>query len=193
MTTTTNTATRKRKSDTITLAAAKKARLAEAAHSETVTNILSDASNYKFPSTPEAARELILELAQYARSLENEIDGYKPKAKSPAELVAAAEKLANAAKSGIRKQMTWKPSCKKGSAKWVYDGVCNDPEVMGKLLGLDGPPTFKTSKMDKDKFEVLIGNLNVSVRYDMLRLTSDVNIHWKPTDGTFKFSGNYGI
>lgn len=92
----------------------------------------------------------------------------------------------------------------------MYDGVCNDAEVMGKLLGLDGPPTFKTTKMAKEKFEDLIGDLDVGIRYcdtthfpcstysilcfsyDTLRLTSDVNIHWKPTDGTFKFSGTYG-
>jgi len=91
----------------------------------------------------------------------------------------------------------------------MYDGVCSDPEVFGTLLELSGPPMFKTKKMPKGEFENLIGDLDVSIRcvfsyvdcddflmsvssYDVLRLTSDVNIHWKPDDGTLKFSGTYG-
>ncbi|PPQ68301.1 hypothetical protein CVT25_001389 [Psilocybe cyanescens] len=189
---TTTTTTKKRKSDGLTPAAAKKAKLAVAAHAETVANVLSDALNFELPGTSKATRDFILGLAQYARSLEEEVDAYKPKAKSPEELELAAEKLANAARSGIRKQMTWKASCKTGTAKWMYDGVCNDAEVFAKLLGLDGAPTFKTKKMPKDEFENLIGDLDVAIRYDTLRLTTDVNIHWKPSDGTFKFSGSYG-
>ncbi|KAF8969374.1 hypothetical protein BDZ97DRAFT_239287 [Flammula alnicola] len=182
----------KRKSTATTTAAAKKAKMAAAVHAETVKNILADASGFDLPDTPASTRKMLLELAQYARGLEEEVDSLKPKAKSPEELEAAAEKLANAAKSGIRKQLTWKPSCKAGTAKWMYDGVCNDPEVFGVLLGLEGPPTFKTTKMPREKFEELIGDLDVSIRYDTLRLTSDVNIHWKSAEGTFKFSGTYG-
>ncbi|KDR84064.1 hypothetical protein GALMADRAFT_236702 [Galerina marginata CBS 339.88] len=188
----TTTATKKRKSDTSTSSASKKAKLAVAAHAETVENILSDAANFSLPETSMDTRALILSLAKYARSLEEEVDSYKPKAKSPQELEAAAEKLANVARSGIRKQMTWKPTCKEGRAKWLYDGVCSDAEVFGKLLGLDGSPTFKTKKMPATEFEELIGDLDVAIRYDTLRLTSEVNIHWKPSEGTFKFSGSYG-
>ena len=58
----------------------------------------------------------------------------------------------------------WKASCKTGSAKWVYDGVCSDANVFAALLGLDGPPTFKTKKMPNDEFVDMIGDLTVSVR-----------------------------
>jgi hypothetical protein len=37
--------------------------------------------------------------------------------------------------------------------------------VFGALLGLDGPPKFKSKKMPKDEFASLIGDLKVSVRY----------------------------
>lgn len=60
--------------------------------------------------------------------------------------------------------LQWKPSCKTGSARWVYDGVCNDAEVFGALLGLGGPPTFKMKKIPKADFEDAIGDLNVSIR-----------------------------
>jgi hypothetical protein len=105
-TTAATTATKKRKSDTTNTAAAKKAKLAAAAHAETVESILSDEKNFDLPDSPTATRKLVLGLALYARTLEEEVDATKPKVMSRAELEAAAEKLANAVKSGIRKQLT---------------------------------------------------------------------------------------
>jgi len=186
------TSSKKRKSDATTPAAAKKAKLAAVAHAETVESILSDEKNFELPESPTATRKMILGLAQYARTLEEEVDATKPKVLTRAELEAAAEKLANAVRSGIRKQLTWKPSAKTGSARWTYDGVCPDPNVFGAMLNLDGPPKFKATKMAPDEFQELIGDLDVSIRYDVLRLKSDVNIQWKPDQGTFKFSGSYG-
>ncbi|KAF8545585.1 hypothetical protein OG21DRAFT_1502203 [Imleria badia] len=111
---------------------------------------------------------------------------------TPEKLAAAVEKLRKAANSGIKKQMSWKPSCKTGSAKWVYDGVCSDPLVFGTLLGLDGPPSFKMHKIPVADFNNLLGQIQVSVRYDYLYLTgSHVNVRWSDS-GEFKFSGTYG-
>ncbi|EGO27747.1 hypothetical protein SERLADRAFT_461718 [Serpula lacrymans var. lacrymans S7.9] len=88
--------------------------------------------------------------------------------------------------------MTWKPSRKAGTAKWLYDGVCTDPAVFGALLRLDGPPTLKMHKMETSKFEELIGDLSSSARYSTLCVTSShVNIRWTDA-GEFKFSGSYG-
>ncbi len=30
-------------------------------------------------------------------------------------------------------------------------------------------------------------------RYNTLYMRGNVNIHWKPDEGTFKFSGSYGV
>lgn len=175
----------KRKPDAKPTAAAKKARLAHSVAKENIESIVTDSDNFPIPESTKAIQKLLLEVALYARSLEEEIQASKPKAKTKEELEAAAEKLRNAARSGIRKQMTvscyfthnyntrpltspflqWKLSCKTGSAKWVYDGVCADPEIFGVFLGLDGPPTFKTKKIPKDKFQDLVGDLCVSIRY----------------------------
>ena len=101
------TATKKRKGDaTNTSAASKRAKLTAAAHAETVVNILSDEKNFELPDSPSATRKFILGLAQYARTLEEEVDASKPKVLTRAELEAAAQKLANAVRSGIRKQLT---------------------------------------------------------------------------------------
>ena len=59
----------------------------------------------------------------------------------------------------------WKPSCKTKSAKWVYDGVCPDPDVFGALFGLDGPPNFKQKKYTVEEFEKHMGRITASVRY----------------------------
>jgi hypothetical protein len=145
----------------------------------------SDASNYPVPSSENAIRTSFLELAHYARFLEDQLAKSKPAKKSPQDLSAAVGMLKSAAVSGIKKQMSvrsllphglvlsstyfyvctqWKPSCKTASAKWAYDGVCSDPIVFGMLLGLDGPPTFKTKKYTVDEFKNLVGGIQASVR-----------------------------
>jgi len=109
------------------------------------------------------------------------------------ELDQAAQKLAKAAVSGIKKQMNWRPSCKTGTAKFNYDGVCADPAVFGHMLALGGPPTFKMKKFPIEEFENLIGDLDSSARYSTLHVKSDVNVRWNPETGEFKFSGTYGV
>ncbi|KAG2352060.1 hypothetical protein BDR07DRAFT_1573422, partial [Suillus spraguei] len=65
--------------------------------------------------------------------------------------------------------------------------------VFGTMLGLGGPPTWKTHKMSIDDFENCIGCINVSTsRYSDLYLKGQqVNIRWSDS-GEFKFSGTYG-
>ncbi|KZS96896.1 hypothetical protein SISNIDRAFT_450650 [Sistotremastrum niveocremeum HHB9708] len=143
------------------------------------------------PEDDEDVREWLWRMAQYARSLEQGA-GIKP-AKSPEEIGAAAEKLTTTVRRGIEKQMNWKPSCKTGSAKFSYDGVCPDPDVFGAMLGLDGKPTWKAKKFEATEFSDLMGGIQASVRYDNLYITSkEVNAKWNPDTGEFKFSGSYG-
>jgi len=95
------TATKKRKSGTTSTAASKKAKLIIDAQADTVAKILSDATNYEIPDDDAEIRDTIVKLAQYARSLEEEISASKPKEMSPQQLEAAAVKIASAACSGI--------------------------------------------------------------------------------------------
>lgn len=68
--------------------------------------ILASPSDFELPATDDATREKLIEISKYARSLEEQIASLKPKEKSPAELKAAANKIAAAANSGIKKQCT---------------------------------------------------------------------------------------
>ncbi|KAI0371868.1 hypothetical protein BV20DRAFT_1015858 [Pilatotrama ljubarskyi] len=203
----------KRKADESAPAPAKKAR-GNAAHAATVAlvnSILANPKSYPISGDEQVVRKSLVDLATYARTLEQQVAALtgpaapvassskavaqaapaKP-AKTQAELEEAAEKIRRAAQSGIKKQMTWKPSCKTGSAKWSYDGICPVPEVFGALMGLGGPPKFKMKKISTDEFQRLVGPIQGSVRYDTLYITSnEVTVRWSDT-GEFKFSGSYG-
>ncbi|RDX54421.1 hypothetical protein OH76DRAFT_960558 [Lentinus brumalis] len=161
--------------------AAKKSRgaVTHTATAAMVDSILANPKSYLVSDNEEVVRKSLVDLASYARSLEQKLAESalgsavgsskavvvaKPAAKSPAELEEAAEKLRKAAVSGIKKQMSWKPSCKTGSAKWSYDGICTDPEVFGALLGLGGPPTFKMKKFTAQEFQNAIGHIQGSAR-----------------------------
>lgn len=99
---TTATSSKKRKADASSSGTSKKARVSTAAK-ELVASIVSDPSGYAFPEDEEDARGALVELARYARSLEEQIQST---VKSPEKIQADAEKLSSAINKGIRKQMT---------------------------------------------------------------------------------------
>ncbi|TFK25930.1 hypothetical protein FA15DRAFT_755399 [Coprinopsis marcescibilis] len=158
-----------------------------------VKAILEDASNFSIPQEEASMRLELLELARYARSLEEDLASLTPKPKSENDLNGEVTKLSAAILSGIKKQMTWKPTCKSAlGSKWAYDGVCNDAKVFGLLVGLDSPPTFKMKKYTTQEFYESVGYVDASARYSNLYLRGTITIRW-PGDGTFKFSGSYGV
>ncbi|KLO07904.1 hypothetical protein SCHPADRAFT_1001300 [Schizopora paradoxa] len=191
----------KRKSDASTADSSKKRKSSSESHAAAkalVKIILANPESYEPPANDsEALRVTFVELAEYARSLEGQVaqsasNGKAAATKTPEQICAEAERLANTVNSGIKKQMSWKPSCKTGSAKFSFDGFCPDPNVFGALFNLEGPPKFKAKKFPKDEIQEYIGDVVGSVRYDYLYITSDVNVRWNPDTGEFKFSGSYG-
>jgi hypothetical protein len=95
----------KRKAAESSAAANKKAKLAEEGATQ-VEAILSDALGFAIPDDEKDIRAEMLRLAQYARSLEDEIASTKPKEKSDDEVAEEVEKLAAAVRSGIKKQLS---------------------------------------------------------------------------------------
>ncbi|TCD70024.1 hypothetical protein EIP91_005276 [Steccherinum ochraceum] len=176
----------------------KKARTDANAHASAialVNTILANPDAVTLPEDDDAIVKNYIELAQYVRALETQLaaggDASGAKTKSSDEIATAVEKIRKAAVSGIKKQMSWKPSCTTGTAKWTYDGVCADPVVFAALMGLDAPPKWKQKKFSVDEFTNLFGEVEGSVRYDKLYITSkDVNVRY--SDGEFKLSGTYG-
>jgi len=183
----------KRKSSTAARGSSKKARTAHASAIAAVESILDDPDNYPVPDSPEDVRDVLHGIALYVKDLqEGGTQSGSAPSKSKEQLDAAAEKIRKAAVSGIEKQMTWKPSCKTGSAKFSYDGVCADPEIFGHMLGLGGPPKFKMKKYPIDEFDDIMGGIRGSARYDHLCLRgNNVTVRWSES-GEFKMSGTYG-
>jgi len=100
----------KRKSDASTVAS-KKARTHTSAQA-LVTAILANTNAYPISSDESETRNTLVQLAQYSRSLEEEVASgggarqSKPAPKTKEQLQEAAQKIERAARSGIRKQMT---------------------------------------------------------------------------------------
>lgn len=176
----------KRKSDAGSSSSNKKARFDTSNAEALVRDILSNPTGYAIPDDDNVIRQSLVDLANYAVYLRDSAQQQSSSnvlpPKTTEQLEDAAEKVAKAARSGIKKQMTasfcdlkasyhqndasyqWKPSCKTGSAKFNYDGLCADPEVFGHLLGLGGPPTFKMKKFPSAEFQDLVGDLSANAR-----------------------------
>ncbi|CAE6469325.1 unnamed protein product [Rhizoctonia solani] len=160
--------------------------------------ILASPETFSLPNGDSEYRQLVVSIAQYAKSLEGSVavagssSKPAPPPKTVEQVSAEAERVIGQIDRGISKLMVWKANCKTGSAKFSYDGICTDPRVFGKVLGLDGPPTFKAKKYTKEEFEELIGEVSKSVRYDTLYLTGPVNLRYNSATGEFKFTGSYG-
>ncbi|KAG8733470.1 hypothetical protein FRC10_012324 [Ceratobasidium sp. 414] len=151
---------------------------------EIAQNVLASPDSFAIPKDEAEVREWMFTVAQYAK-------GVSPSLGVP-QIQAEVDRIADMINKGIRKQMSRK-SCKHGGATYAFDGVCPDPRVFGALLKLDGPPKFKMRKYTKDEFQEMVGEVEKSVRYDTLYLTSDVNVRYNPDTGAFKTSGSYGI
>ncbi|PPR00139.1 hypothetical protein CVT24_008941 [Panaeolus cyanescens] len=134
----------------------------------------------------------LLELAVYARLLEEENEALRPRPKTAADIAEEADRLRTCVRSGIRKQMKWtQNSCYEGQARFVYDGLCDDADVFGEMLGLGGPPKFK--KKTFRGTDLNLGELSVRmIHCDFLYQRGDITVQW-PGDGTFKIIGRYGV
>ncbi|CAF9939374.1 hypothetical protein IMSHALPRED_001317 [Imshaugia aleurites] len=114
---------------------------------------------------------------------------------SPEELQKKVERLRALMVRQIKKAMTWKPSCKTGSATFSQDFPVQHPQIITKLFARvikDNGKAWKMKKLSPEDFEGAIGSIDASVRYDYLELTSDVTIPWDTENGTVKCSGKYG-
>ncbi len=119
-----------------------------------------------------------------------------PPVKTPAELAQAVSEGRVSSKRdmirrGISKQMVWKDSCKRGSARWMWEGDCTFPELVRILkLPLNTKP-FCMKRIPIEDFEAAIGSMNGKARYDVLSLTgANVIVHFGCD--TVKITGSYG-
>jgi len=103
----------------------------------------------------------------------------------------AQERMTRMIATGIKKSMTWKPSCKVGTAKLQFSGFCPG-ETWEAIVG-EKFATKSSFKMPMDQFEGVFGNITASCRYDELFMTSPhVMMRYDAATNEFKCSGSYG-
>ncbi|CAB9501984.1 expressed unknown protein [Seminavis robusta] len=113
---------------------------------------------------------------------------------SPEKIQAQAQKVRSMAYKGIKSQMKWKPSCKHGTARFSYEGMC-DEAAFRAFMGLTEKEKTKGKRMESGAFEnkILGQSLEASIRYGYLYLKGNVNISFSKDECTVKITGGYGI
>ncbi|CAE7145794.1 unnamed protein product [Rhizoctonia solani] len=163
-----------------------------------VNSVIAAPESFDLPEDEEDVREMFAAVARYAKSLEGSVavagqtGRDAPPPKTPEQIQAEVTRIKTLINRGIKKLMTWKPSCKYGGSKYSFDGVCPDPRVFGTMFGLNGPPGWRAKKFPYAEIETYIGVVEGRARYAELVFTSDVNVRYNPETGEFKFSGSYG-
>ncbi|KAG8998999.1 hypothetical protein FRB90_012181 [Tulasnella sp. 427] len=162
-----------------------------------VQAIVGNPNGFVLPPDQVAIRTHLVLIAQYASALSvGDAAGAEGtrivKAISEDKLDEAADKLARAALSQIKKQMVWKPSCKTGGAKWMYEGIAPDSAVFQRFMQLPEPPKYKTAKITLEQLYNILDSryIQTSIRYGSLRITSPtINVKWNKDSGEFSLSG----
>ncbi|WVQ80267.1 hypothetical protein IAT38_002372 [Cryptococcus sp. DSM 104549] len=142
------------------------------------------------------------DLADLALSLQTQVKQAKKVASAkpapPAAPVWTQEKIDAAvpvtidmAHKGIKKQMKWAQSCKKGTAKWSYEGVVGNEDVFCKAFGFEKPENKKKAWKLR---QVPVSEFIERVGYIDAPLTGEnVRVNWNNETLLFKFSGSYGL
>jgi len=106
-----------------------------------------------------------------------------------------ADKLRTMAYQQIKKQMKWKPACKRGSARFSWAAICDEPTFRA-FLQLGAQDKTKGGKIPLEKFEddIIGQNFHVSIRYGSLHLAGQhVNITYSKDAEEIKINGAYGV
>lgn len=90
--------------------------------------------------------------------------------------------------------MTWKPSCKTGSATFNQEFMALSCEVVQAFFKRVADKTFKMKKVTATEFEgkIIRGSIRASAGYSHMYLRSDVTCRWDVSSGILSISGKYG-
>ncbi len=90
--------------------------------------------------------------------------------------------------------MTWKASCKAGTAIWRCEQVTKDDAIFRALVK-DAGAKWKRKQYSVEQFCELmgVGNIGASARYSLLSINGNVTISWDPETRLIKFGGKYGV
>jgi hypothetical protein len=104
------------------------------------------------------------------------------------------EQFRKLAFQGIKAQITWRPSCKSGTARFVHACMC-DEATFRAFLNLGEKDKTKGYKYDVDAFQkdILRNVLMVRIRYGYLSLNGDVRVSYNKKLSEMKITGSFGV
>jgi hypothetical protein len=115
-------------------------------------------------------------------------------ASSDPQLEAKVEQFRKLAYQGIKAQITWRPSCKSGTARFVYACMCDEANFRA-FLNLQPKDKTKGYKYDVGVFQedILRNVLMVRIRYGYLSLNGDVRVSYNKNLSEMKITGSFGV
>jgi hypothetical protein len=115
-------------------------------------------------------------------------------ASSDPQVEAKVEQFRKLAYQGIKAQITWRPSCKSGTARFVYACMC-DEATFRAFLNLQPKDKTKGYKYDVGAFQedILRNVLMVRIRYGYLSLNGDVRVSYNKNLSEMKITGSFGV
>lgn len=109
---------------------------------------------------------------------------------------AKVEQVRRLAFQGIKSQIKWRPSCKNGTARFVYTGSC-DEITFRSLVGLqEKDKKTKGGKFPSRRFQddILRNHFLVRIPNGYLSLNGDVKVTYSNKGtGEIKITGAYGV
>lgn len=125
-------------------------------------------------------------------SAANSIPTSAGKVISPEKVKESADKLKKLVIRGVKSQMKWKPSCKRGSARFSWGSLC-DEDTFRAFMDIPQNQKAKGKKFTADEFQDFLGtDLTSSIRYGYLYLRGNANVTYTK-DGEIKVTGGYGL
>jgi len=117
-----------------------------------------------------------------------------PNAISPEKVQAKADQLRELACRGIKSQMKWKPSCKKGTARFSYECMC-DESTFRAFMRVGDKEKTKGKRMEVEEFQenILGSELETSIRYGSLVAKGKLTVSFDSSDDIMKITGGYGM
>ncbi|KAK3374767.1 hypothetical protein B0H63DRAFT_526064 [Podospora didyma] len=118
----------------------------------------------------------------------------RPPVMSAREIRDKAVELRSRIHRGVKKLMKWQNSCKLGTSRWSFStGVASEEVVLRAFRLEKEKKLWKQKKLTRAEFEACVGEIEKSIRFGYLAITSKhVTLKWNADDNTFTACGQYG-
>ena len=114
---------------------------------------------------------------------------------SPEKIQQKVDQLRKLAYKGIKSQIKWRPSCREGTARFAYTGMCDEATFRGFFGLTKAKDKTKGGKVDCERFQddMVTNRVVGKIRYGYLCLKGNVNVTYNKTTCEIKITGGFGL